>query len=61
MITFEIINKSSLRDSVAVSRVGMYMACRRDAILDSGGKQIISIECVPVLPDKNRYIVTDYE
>ena len=61
MITFEVINKSSLRDPVAVSRVGMFMACRRDAILDSAGKQIISIEYVPVLPDKNRYIVTDCE
>lgn len=59
MITFEIINKSSLRDSVAVSRVGMYMACRRDAVLDSVGKQIVDIKCVSVLPDKNRYIITD--
>ena len=61
MITFEIINKSSLRDAVAVSRVGMFMACRRDSVLDSSGVQIIRIEYVSVLPDKNRYFVYDCE
>lgn len=58
---FEVINLSSLRDAVVVSRVGMYMACKRDSVLDSSGKQIINIQYRPLWPDKNIYTVTDYE
>ena len=58
---FEVKNLSSLRDSVAVARVGMYMACNRQCLVDSVGKQIINIQYKPVWPDKNVYVVTDCE
>lgn len=61
MITFEIVNRSTQRDAVAVSRVGMYMACNKQCLYDSSGKQIINIQYKPVWPDKNVYVVTDCE
>ena len=57
---FEVINQSSLRNAVAVARVGMYMACHSDSMLDSSGKRIINIQYRPLWPDKNVYIVTDF-
>ena len=61
MGTFEVKNMSSLRDSVAVARVGMYMACNGQCLVDSSGKQIINIQYRTLWPDKNIYTVTDYE
>lgn len=58
---FEVKNMSCLRDAVAVVKVGMYMACNRDALLDSSGKQVINIQYKTLWPDKNIYIVTDFE
>ena len=54
-------NLSSLTDSAAVARVGMYIGSHSEALTDSSGKQIININHNPISFGFSEYIVSDVD
>lgn len=52
-------NLSTLTESAAVARVGMYLASHPDALFDASGKQIIKISYNPISYGISEYIVSD--